>query len=783
MRSWHRRLLATVSPATWLGLSVLLTLCVGLLLCAGEQSGSAQSNTTGVENFGSAGSFGSPAQAPQPGNYVGIAAYGADGITQGYYLLMPSGQVVSVPSGAPGTSPARDLTSPAVAIASTASGQGYWIVTASGQVVPFGDAQNLGDTSNINLNSPIVDIAPTTTGNGYWLLAEDGGIFSFGAGAVFFGSTGTAPVPPSMVGMVATPDNGGYWLLSDTGGVYPFGDASSTLGSPPGLPSGGYVAIARPLDTASQGYWTLARNGAISSFGAATGLGSFNPSTATGVALASVLEGTSSPGYWIAASPIETLPSTTTTSTTSTTSATTTSTTTTTTPTTTTTTAPPSTTTTVPKPTPKVNSLVVDPTSGPPGTALQVSLSGPRRHRCTESYVFERNVEIGNQLTPSSHGVYPVVWIPGNARPGQSIISVSCSRAGIPFETGSFDITSDSNHFTALETSLPNPSQVDFSSRAIAETAAIVVGSFAVLGILALILVGLLGFPAEIFNDVWDEEREHMQLLHLPTSKPARAFGFLVYVAAGGVLIALLSPDASPDNATLWQALGAMIGLGILALATGAAYTIYGRLQKLDRRFHLILGSILVAAACVALSRGLHLQPGYLYGLIAGFGLAKSTDLQKDTNGRLALCAALIVLFVSLVAWFVRPGLMQLHGTRPEPVTLIAVAALSGLIVTGIEALAFGLLPLPFLPGARIWQWNKLVWSCLYAIALALLVKILLLPNHGFVSRFRTAASLLPVLLTFTTFMVVSLAFLSFWWWRRRRQAVATPAAGTLEPS
>ena len=179
-----------------------------------------------------------------------------------------------------------------------------------------------------------------------------------------------------------------------------------------------------------------------------------------------------------------------------------------------------------------------------------------------------------------------------------------------------------------------------------------------------------------------------------------------------------------------------------MTFATGAAYMIYGRAHKIDRRFHLIFGSILIAAACVTLSRYLHLQPGYLYGLIAGFGLAEATDTeatdsQNNTNGRLSLFTALIVLGVSLASWFVRPDFMPLHGARPGPLALIAVAALTGLAVAGVEALAFGLLPLPFLPGARIWKWNKLVWSCVYVIALGLLVKVLLLPNRGFVYAFR----------------------------------------------
>ena len=48
----------------------------------------------------------------------------------------------------------------------------------------------------MTLNQPIVGMASTPTGNGYWLVASDGGIFAFGD-AAFHGSTGAMHAEPA----------------------------------------------------------------------------------------------------------------------------------------------------------------------------------------------------------------------------------------------------------------------------------------------------------------------------------------------------------------------------------------------------------------------------------------------------------------------------------------------------------------------------------------------------------------------------------------------------------
>ena len=65
----------------------------------------------------------------------------------------------------------------------------------------FGDARGFGSAGN--LAQPAVGMAPSPKGGGYWLVARDGGIFAVGDSR-FYGSTGNIRLNQPIVGMTAT---------------------------------------------------------------------------------------------------------------------------------------------------------------------------------------------------------------------------------------------------------------------------------------------------------------------------------------------------------------------------------------------------------------------------------------------------------------------------------------------------------------------------------------------------------------------------------------------------
>jgi hypothetical protein len=164
----------------------------------------------------------------------------------GFFMTSSNGGVEGCGDATPvGGLTALPLNAPVVGMAATPDGRGYWLVAADGGVFSFGDAQFYGSTGGVRLNAPVVGMAATPDGKGYWLVASDGGVFSFGD-APYYGSMGGTHLNAPVVGMAVTPDGHGYWLAARDGGVFSFGSAlfeGSMGGKPMNAPVVGIAAF------------------------------------------------------------------------------------------------------------------------------------------------------------------------------------------------------------------------------------------------------------------------------------------------------------------------------------------------------------------------------------------------------------------------------------------------------------------------------------------------------------------------------------------------------------
>ena len=231
---------------------------------------------------------------PSPaGGFTAAAATGS-----GYWLVGADGNVYPFGVPALGSLSATPPARPIVGAAAVPGGSGYWLVGKDGGIFSFGGARFFGSTGAMRLNKPIVGMAATPSGAGYWLVASDGGIFAFGD-ARFFGSTGAMRLNKPIVGMAATPSGGGYWLVGSDGGIFAFGDAGF-------YGSTGNIVLNKPINGMSasmsgRGYRFVASDGGLFSFGDAPYAGS-----AAGKRLRDSIVGMAgSPtgnGYWLVGS-------------------------------------------------------------------------------------------------------------------------------------------------------------------------------------------------------------------------------------------------------------------------------------------------------------------------------------------------------------------------------------------------------------------------------------------------------------------------------------------------
>lgn len=180
----------------------------------------------------------------------------------GYWTAGVAGGVLTNDTSYLGDVADKTLDHPIAAMASTPSGSGYWLATASGKVFAFGDAPFRGRLKHSKTR--IADIAATPSGRGYWLLARTGRVFAFGdareLGKTESQASSAVELVPSATGL-------GYTIVDEGGVVHAFGDALGLERS-----TKGNAAIVAAAASPTGGYWLTTAEGKVLSLGAAPSL-------------------------------------------------------------------------------------------------------------------------------------------------------------------------------------------------------------------------------------------------------------------------------------------------------------------------------------------------------------------------------------------------------------------------------------------------------------------------------------------------------------------------------
>ena len=133
-------------------------------------------------------------------------------------------------------------------------------------------------------------------------------------------------------------------------------------------------------------------------------------------------------------------------------------------------------------------------------------------------------------------------------------------------------------------------------------------------------------------------------------------------------------------------------------------------------------GSLLLVIVAVVVARLLGLEPGVIFGLVAG--IAYATTLQAARSAIVTIVGSAFGLALALVAWVAYSLL------APVPIENFAyvflVEFLAGVTVKGVSTLPLSLLPLGNLDGAKLFGWRKVAWGASYAVGLAAFMLVLL---------------------------------------------------------
>jgi hypothetical protein len=262
--------------------------------------------------------------------------------------------------------------------------------------------------------------------------------------------------------------------------------------------------------------------------------------------------------------------------------------------------------------------------------------------------------------------------------------------------------------------------------------------------LLAVLLLLFIAFPGELFNDTVEGNFDEISgwFRRGPLPRIGRALtrlghgpvGIAAFVSLAALLNSLLDPELGLDAQSLATYLGFLIAL----VVTLTAFDLPPLLLRLRRtgelgRIRVLPWTLLIIAAFVAVSRVASLQPGYLYGIVLGLVFVREVGPRDE--GREQAAGAVWTLAIALGAWLALGWLRSSAGMLTGFGSTAAETALAGVMVAGIEAVALGLVPFRFLPGAAIYQWNRLVWAAIFGVGIFAFAHVLIGPNLGYLSE------------------------------------------------
>jgi len=304
---------------------------------------------------------------------------------------------------------------------------------------------------------------------------------------------------------------------------------------------------------------------------------------------------------------------------------------------------------------------------------------------------------------------------------------------------------------------------------------------------LGALLVVLVGLPAELFNQTYEENEARIRraltgMTHWKargTGSVARPWSVFVFFAVATAFTALVEPtfDFGWIGATVFAGFVVAIPLTMADYAYPAEWY-ERRASKITGRFRVIALALVVAASLTAMSRLVHFVPGYVYGLIAGFTATRT--LSKSQKAKSVLAGAVCVFGLSVVAWILWGKYDAVaEGSHASHAEAIIGAVLAQLAILGITSVVFGLMPFKFMDGYRLRTWNLAGWIGVYAVAAFWFALVLIRNNRDVLQSHSLPVAFAEPFILFAVFGVLSILF---WLYFRLRPSPENAAGDGTAP-
>lgn len=310
-------------------------------------------------------------------------------------------------------------------------------------------------------------------------------------------------------------------------------------------------------------------------------------------------------------------------------------------------------------------------------------------------------------------------------------------------------------------------------------------------GFLLLIFSLLIGFPATMFHGTYRRHYDQINTaLRARLGPVVRAtdaiagrlprFPLTSMVVFGTFTAAAVDPSLAIDARSFGVVTGLAVVVGLggwlgwwPTKRTSDAYGNEGEYRSYPM-------GLLIAIACVLLTRFANLHPGYLYGLL--FAYETRGRWTKRDDGLTFLLGYLVVFVIGMAAWLALSVLQPAAVEDPSGWVVAFDTVLTGFAVVGIQGVVFGMIPFTFAPGRAIWSWSPRAWLALWIPGALALAVMLSTPSRELLAVQGEGVSVVRALVAFLAFAGVSVAFWSYWRRRETRSSVSVAFTADTTP-
>ncbi len=209
-----------------------------------------------------------------------------------------------------------------------------------------------------------------------------------------------------------------------------------------------------------------------------------------------------------------------------------------------------------------------------------------------------------------------------------------------------------------------------------------------------------------------------------PVHEKSDAIGSRAWLiaSAGVVAAAVVSAFVDPEIGFNWGSVRLLLSLAasfLLNVVVGWQVAIFfaKRLSPgVATSYTFKPWSLLIVALTVAVVRVTGLEPGMVFGLVAGVAIGRLAS--QAVESKLALVQTAYAFALGLVGWGIYSAAAPSLQGNGNVFAQLFLDTASGLAVAGFAAAPLALLPVAGMGGSKVYDWNKRVWFALYSAGL-----------------------------------------------------------------